>query len=255
MTKSYETALALKVPYSEGESIRRRLIEKGILRTQLKISKDKSFLYLPISFQPKEDASYPVVSMSFEVLEDPQRSYKELLDVPENLKALAPSSFDIIGSILLIKIPEELKDYRVEIGQALLTTHHHVETVCDVEPVSGEFRTRDITVIAGKSSYVTVHTEFGLQFEVDVKRTYFSPRLGGERRRIAELVKKDEVIVDMFTGVAPFPMMIARYSQPKMIYAIDKNDVAIRFARKNILRNKCEEVIAVSYTHLRAHET
>ena len=60
-----------------------------------------------------------------------------------------------------------------------------------------------------------------------LKETYFSPRLANERKRITSLVKPGETVVDMFAGVAPFSIMIAKYANPKIIYAIDKNKDAI----------------------------
>jgi tRNA (guanine37-N1)-methyltransferase len=90
------------------------------------------------------------------------------------------------------------------------------------DPVSGELRTRSLSIIAGEKRTITTHTEYGLLFDVDVRTTYFSPRLASERKRIANLVKPGETIVDMFTGVAPFSIMIARYAKPNVVYVIDK---------------------------------
>ena len=41
----------------------------------------------------------------------------------------------------------------------------------------------------------------------------------------------------MFTGIAPFPIMIAKYAKPKIIYAFDKNKNAIKYAKENIKIN------------------
>jgi len=131
-----------------------------------------------------------------------------------------------------------LLKYKKEIGDALLSTNKNAKVVCLVEPVKGELRTRDLEIIAGEKRTKTVHKEYGLNFEVDIKKTYFSPRLASERKRIANLVKPDEVVVDMFTGVAPFSIMIAKYSNPKIVYAFDKNPFAIKFAEINIKKNK-----------------
>lgn len=166
------------------------------------------------------------------------RSYKDIVSIPENLKEKLPTSYDIVGSILLLKLDRELLDYKREIGDALLRKHKNVRTVCLVEPVSGEYRTRNLEIIAGENNTETVHKEYGLNFYLDVKKVYFSPRLANERLRIAKLVKDNEVIVDMFTGVAPFPIMIAKNSSPRIIYAIDKNKHAIEYARKNLTINK-----------------
>jgi len=164
-------------------------------------------------------------------------SYKEIVSIPKNLKDKLPTSYDVIGNIILIKIPDELARYKEEIGSSLLTIHKNIKTVCLVDPVSGEYRTRKIKVIAGEKNTETVHKEYGSEFFVDVAKTYFSPRLANERIRIAKLVKKGEIIIDMFTGIAPFPIIIAKNSSPKIIYAIDKNKDSIEFAKLNIRKN------------------
>jgi tRNA (guanine37-N1)-methyltransferase len=170
-------------------------------------------------------------------------SYKENLNISKNLKKYLPTSYDVIGHIALIKLPDNLISYKNQIADAFLQTYKHIRTVCLIKPVSGELRTRDIEVIGGEKSLTTIHKEYGAVFKLDVSKVYFSPRLANERKRIANMVKKNEVIVDMFTGVAPFPIIISKYSQPKIIYAIDKNKYAIEYARYNITRNKALDKI------------
>ncbi|HDQ16253.1 MAG TPA: tRNA (guanine-N1)-methyltransferase, partial [Bacteroidetes bacterium] len=165
------------------------------------------------------------------------KSYKELVSMPEKLKEKLPTSYDVVGDIILIKLDNALLEHKNEIGNSLLNIHKNVKTVCLIEPVSGEYRTRNVEVIAGENKTETVHKEYGLKFYVDVEKTYFSPRLANERMRITKLVKKDEIIADMFTGVAPFPIMIAKKSNPKIIYGIDKNKYAIEYAKKNVVAN------------------
>jgi tRNA (guanine37-N1)-methyltransferase len=49
----------------------------------------------------------------------------------------------------------------------------------------------------------------------------------------------------MFTGVAPFSIMLAKYSNPKIIYALDKNPYAVKYAKINIKNNKVLDKIQV----------
>jgi len=165
-------------------------------------------------------------------------NYKELVDIPDKLKNKLPTSFDVVGNILLLKLDDELCDFKNEIAKALISTHKHIKTVCQIYPVSGELRTRDIEIIGGEKSTETIHKEYGLNYYVDIEKTYFSSRLANERKRIKDFVKTNEVVVDLFTGVAPFAIMIAKYANPKIIFAFDKNADAIRYAQKNVAINK-----------------
>lgn len=235
---SKNKSLAVRVPKRNGEEIRRQLIEYALLRTDLKIKKDNGYLILPIQSEHVFLKDYDVVNDDFEVLDQSSDSYKDRLELPDELVYLLPSSFDCIGDIILVKIPKDLERYKENIGDALLTAHSHANTVVAVQPVTGELRVHPVEFIAGVKKTETIHTEYGINITVDVSDTYFSPRLAGERKRVASLVEDGEVIIDLFTGVAPFPLMIATYAHPKRIIAIDKNPVAISLAHKNIAKNK-----------------
>lgn len=173
------------------------------------------------------------------------RSYKEIAKLPKELANDLPTSFDVIGSIALIKIPESLEKYKKNIAEAFLKTYKNIETVCKISPVSGELRTREIEILAGEKSLETIHKEYGARFELNVEKTYFSPRLANERKKIADQVKTNEIILDMFTGVAPFPIIISKHANPKIIYAIEKNKDAIEYAKKNVKINKALDKIEV----------
>jgi len=233
------------VPFKDAEKIQKYLSEKKLLRTDLLLSKDKDYICFPIKKVPKELTSYKIIRKSFEKKETKPTSYKEMTSIPKRLKHELPTSYDIIGDIILIKLTKKLLKYKKEIGESLLKSNKNIKAVCLTEPISGEFRTRNIKVISGEERTTTTHTEYGLTFKVNVENTYFSPRLATERKRVASLVKQGEIVVDMFAGVAPFSIMIAKYANPKIIYSIDKNLEAVKYAQENVRRNNVLDKIEV----------
>ena len=236
---------AVCAPLTEAESLRKALREQNLLCNDVEILKDGDYVYFPVTQIPMEFSSYKVVTKSFKLKTITPHFYKNRLTLSKKLMAELPTSYDVIGTIILIKLSKALFPYRNEIGAALLETHNNIRTVCLIDPVSGEFRTRHVTIIAGENQTLTTHIEYGLSFDVDVETTYFSPRLASERRRVANLVKPEEIIVDMFAGVAPFSIMIARYAKPKVVYAIDKNIEAIRLAQQNVKQNHVLDIVEV----------
>jgi tRNA (guanine37-N1)-methyltransferase len=104
--------------------------------------------------------------------------------------------------------------------------------------VSGEFRTRELEVIAGEPRTETIHQEHGCRFKTDLAQAYFSPRLATERLRIARLVEPGEVITNMFAGVGCYSIVIAKHSKVSKVYSIDKNPRAFKYMRDNIRVNK-----------------
>ena len=241
-----ETIKGLQVKLEEAEEIRKYLYKNRLLRDDYKIKAEKGYVYLPIrNLVKKTLKSCKIVNKEFEKKEKISKSYKEILTLPTILKDILPTSYDIIGHIILIKLSEGLLEYKKDIGNALLKSHKNVKTVCLSQPVRGELRTRNIEVIAGKKLTQTIHREYGLHFFLDISKTYFSPRLANERKRVANLVKPGETVVDMFAGVAPFSIMIAKYASPKIVYAIDKNKDAVTYARQNINYNKVVDKVEV----------
>lgn len=241
-------AKGISVKLTQAEKIRKYLSKKNLIRKDLKIKKDNGSIYIPVEKITQELSSYKVIESEFEKIKTEPKSYKEIVPIPDKLKHELPTSYDTIGDIILIKLQKNLLGYKEKIGESLLKTNKNIKTVCLTKPVKGELRIRDLEVIAGKKCTKTLHKEYGLKFEVDVSKTYFSPRLATERKRIADLVKPDEIVVDMFTGVAPFSIMIAKYAHPKIIYALDKNKDAVEYAQQNIKGNNLLDKIEVIHT-------
>jgi len=162
---------------------------------------------------------------------------------PSQLK-LIHKSYDIIGDIAVIRVPESLKQRSKVIAEVVMQTHKRVKSVwCQASPVSGDFRLRGLEFVLGERKTETLHKEHGCIFKVDLEKCYFSPRLSHERMRIARQVQSDEVILNMFAGVGCYSIVIAKHSKPKKIFSIDINPVAIQYMQENIKLNKVEEKV------------
>lgn len=228
------------MPKKKAEPIRRKLLQRGILRKDLQIRSDSKNVYLPVT--QRIDLGYPVESSEFREVEELVTDYRVLVDVPDELRPFLPSSFDTLGSVALVKMADEIAPYAKDIGKAILATQRSIRTVCMDSGVVDEFRTRNIKVVAGEKTTETTHKEYGLVFRMDVAKVFFSPRLATERDTVSRQVQPGEVVVDMFAGIGPFSIMIARSRAPKVVYAIDMNPVAIEFMGQNIQLNKVEGI-------------
>ncbi len=234
--------LALVVPKESGEEARQRLIQMDLLRRDLRIEEGDDVLFLPLSGEVS--LGYPQKTHEFREAPSRPRSYRDLLVVPEDLRPLLPRSYDLLGDVLILRIPEELVAHEAAIGSALLEVHKGVETIAVDEGVVGPQRRRSLRVVAGRKSMETVHREYGLALSVDPSKVYFSPRMASERRRVASLVIPGEVVIDAFCGVGPFSLHIARHGA-KVVYAIDSNPEAIGYLRENVRRNKADNVVVL----------
>ncbi|MCP8309522.1 MAG: class I SAM-dependent methyltransferase family protein [archaeon] len=151
-------------------------------------------------------------------------------------------SFDIIGDIAVIKIPDALLDKKFIIAKAIMDNMKSVKTVLrQVTPVSGDFRTRELEHILGEDKTLTLYKEHGCIFKVDLAKVYFSPRLSTERIRIARKVGNGEIVVNMFAGIGSFSILIAKHKPSSMIYSIDINLDAYNLMLENVKLNKVSD--------------
>ncbi len=148
------------------------------------------------------------------------------------------SAFDQIGDIIIVRIPDSLLTKKKLIGETLLKNVKIVKSVFyQASPVEGDFRTRNLEVLAGEDRTETEYKEFGCRFTVDVANAFFSPRLSNERERIANLIQDGETMVNMFAGVGMFSIMAAKKKRCT-VYSIDINPIASKLCEKNIELNK-----------------
>lgn len=148
------------------------------------------------------------------------------------------SAFDQIGEIIIVRIPDSLLSKKKIIGKALLDDVKIVRSVFyQASAVSGDFRTRDLEILAGEDNTETEYKEFGCRFTVDVKNAFFSPRLSTERGRIANLVQNGEVMTNMFAGIGMFSIMAAK-KKKCTVYSLDINPVASKLCETNMGLNK-----------------
>ena len=167
--------------------------------------------------------------------------------LPREEAFLVVKSFDIIGDILVIKLPENLLQKRFKIAEALMKELPNRKVVLrQISPVAGEYRVRNLEWLSGEKRTYTIHKENGCSFKVNLAEVYFSPRLSYERMRIAKLVNRSdrkEVIMNMFSGVGCFSVIIAKHADPEKIYSIDINPDAIKYLEENIKLNQVEKTI------------
>lgn len=168
----------------------------------------------------------------------------------EELEAL-PRGYQIIGKILLIRLKPELLKHKKVIGDALIHIFPYVHIVCLLKGIKRVTRKPDIEIIAGckehepAPSTQTLHKEHGCQFLLDISEVMWSKGNKQERIRLTKLVKKNETIVDMFAGIGYFSIFIAKYCNPKKVYAIDINPKAIEYLRKNVWLNNVENKVEI----------
>lgn len=243
--------VCLKVPKKQGEKAIALVSKLGLMDKALGINRDSDSLYLPLLREPAQaehetldsQISYAIESGCFEEKKRPSETLTEALKdkLPPNLLSEVPQAFDIVGDIVIIDIPPPLKPYENIIGEAILQTHRNIKVVLGkAGDISGTYRIRDYTFIAGEHRTRTIHREFGCTYHVDVGKAYFSPRLSHEHMRVASQVEPGEFVVDLFAGVGPFAVLIGKRCPEAKVYAVDLNPEAVELLKVNVRVNGVE---------------
>jgi tRNA (guanine37-N1)-methyltransferase len=244
MTAETKLLPCVKVAKHRGEAIRRALLERNLLRTDARIISNDRFIYLPLTTAVADRDLNELHAGEVTTQEFRIREHRPSL---EELLGFKPS-FEIVGDIAVLT--EAVEPAKEEIvADALLRLQRNVTVVAKrISAVEGVYRTRRLVVIAGEHRTETVHREHDCRFKLNLEKVYFNPRLAGERARVAAQVArsgKPEEVIDMFAGVGPFAIQIAKRAPQSHVTAIDINPEAVRYLTENIQLNRVQNVTAV----------
>jgi tRNA (guanine37-N1)-methyltransferase len=207
----------IRVPARQGEAIRQALIREGALDASLRVLGDGDDLIFPLT-GPRERAE------RYEFEAHPGRA-----PLPRH---------ELVGGIAILQEDDPAGAEKI----LALRPSLHTAVFAKGE-VSGEYRTREFTVLAGKPTTRTQVTEHGHRFTIDLAGAYFSARLSTERQHILDQVQEGEVILDMFAGVGPFAITLA--AKAALVVAADLNPQAVELMLENLVQNRAKNVLPV----------
>lgn len=238
--------------------LKREFPNKSIINEKYKVIKVKNSILFPIvedKFLKENLKNLIFEELPFEIISrkginNPQFKYKTIDNalegqIPEKYSSLVPSSYDIIGEIAIIEFDEVpelgLEEYNIfkkKIAEAIIHVNKAVKCVYEKgSKIRGDFRTRTLKHLFGERIKETIHKENGCIFKIDIAKTFFTPRLVYERNRISNLnFQEKEIIFDLFAGVGPFSIQIAR-KHNVLIHAFDINPEAYFYLKENIKIN------------------
>ncbi len=243
----------LKIKKEKGE-LARRFLEKKIWfdRTRLLGKTEKRYLIIPLNPEADEKA----IKKKFSDAKFENKNLRLLPVRPGNLKYLLKDilterqtdqivrSYDTVGDIVVLDIPKRLERLDKSIGWAFKRAHPYVKVVAKkAGKVKGKYRARELKVLTGEKRLHTTYTEAGIPMKLDLGKVFFTPRLGRERQRIANLVKRKEKVLVMFSGIGPFPLMIAKEEPTCRIWAVELNPDAYKNMEDNIRINRMGHII------------
>jgi tRNA (guanine37-N1)-methyltransferase len=155
------------------------------------------------------------------------------------------SGVDVIGDVAIVRLPGISGAEKRRVAMSLLAEMKNVRVVMEQEGgIEGEYRLRKLRHLGGEKRTRTLHRENGCAFRVDVAECYFSPRLSTERLRVARVVRKREKVLNMFAGVGPYSIEIAKISGAKVM-SCELNKFAAKLHNENDDLNKVADLVTV----------
>jgi tRNA (guanine37-N1)-methyltransferase len=148
--------------------------------------------------------------------------------------------YDIIGNIAIVKFTRgaKVKNKKRE-ALRLLAKHKSIRTVLEKSGrIKGRLRVQKTKWVLGERTKEAFYRENGCEFRFNVDSCYFSPRLANERLEIAKMVKRNENVLIMFGGVAPYAIVIAKVARPKKVVSVEFGRECNKYALENVKRNK-----------------
>jgi tRNA (guanine37-N1)-methyltransferase len=215
----------LRVSKSKAQEAKIFLEESNALNESFLPIKEEGYILWPLNFEVEGEIILCEGKKSTRV----SRDYR--LRLPKKIQNLAPRAFDIFGDIAIIKLSEESRPYSELICSALLESHGNIHKIALDLGVKGEYRIRRLEMLFGDLNFVSTHRENSFEFTLDISQVYFSPRLSLERKRVHDIAKSDEKILDAFAGAAPFSVALA--SKGCKVTSVDPNPAANLWSHKN----------------------
>ena len=258
-----ETIQFFKIGKEDGQKflklIKEKFKDQDVIDKKYKVVKENDYILFPLvddvqllnKLEKHLEYKFEYQIVTQKAIPNPKFGYKSLEkllinEIPEEILNLIPKSYDIIGEIAIFEFDKfgeyerkALGPFKKKIARAIEIANKHVKTVYEKKSeIKGEHRLRELALIYGQNKSETIHKENKCQFKLDVMYTFFTPRLVFERRRIASTnIKANEIIVDMFAGVGPISIQLAKNNEVT-IYSFDINTVAYNYLKENIKLNK-----------------
>ena len=158
---------------------------------------------------------------------------------------MAATGVDVVGDIAIVRLPALGLSERRKFAKEMMAEVANVRAVYEQKgAVTGEFRLRKLIHLAGERRTSTIHRENGCVYRVDVARCYFSPRLSTERLHVANAVSGGERVLNMFAGVGPFSILIAKRRKAR-VTSCEVNKLAANLHAENNRLNRVEGLVDV----------
>lgn len=245
----------VKVPESVGRDVKGLLKKKRLYEDKYLPLKTAGFIVFPLrtnNLKCKNELKRITDKFlidTFDFRENRRtRSFRRELEkiLPKDFYQRAARAYEQVGDVGIITVFPEMERYEDDIASALMDTNKGIRLVLKkVSTYSGNKRVREYETLKGSGSPETIHSENGVRVKVDVTQVYFSARTANERKRISSFVKSAEQVLVLFSGCAPYPLVISKNSHAESIVGVELDKVAHDYAEQNVSLNSLNNITLI----------
>ena len=111
-----------------------------------------------------------------------------------------------------------------------------VERVGRVSEIVGEKREPTVEMVLGEDDWV-IRRENGIDYGYNLTKCMFSAGNVNERRRMGEVAKQDEVVLDLYAGIGYYTLPILVHSQAEHVHCCEWNPNSVKALETNLRSN------------------
>ncbi|XP_016041989.1 tRNA (guanine(37)-N1)-methyltransferase [Erinaceus europaeus] len=168
----------------------------------------------------------------------------------EILRAVLPegkdvtSAFSRVGHIAHLNLRDHQLPFKHLIGQVMIDKNPGITSAVNkVNNIDNTYRNFQMEVLSGEENMMTKVRENNYTYEFDFSKVYWNPRLSTEHNRITELLKPGDILFDVFAGVGPFAIPVAKKNCT--VFANDLNPESHKWLLHNCKLNKVDQKVKV----------
>ena len=193
----------------------------------------------------REDPHRRLAESVGEVLHEAGLGHEECIALLDRL----PSKWERFSDVVLLPDSAFQGEWDLHVSEELWRAVAEAlksERVARLGEISGKMRESSVEILLGEDDWV-VRRESGVDYGYNLTQCMFSAGNVNERRRMGEVARAGEVVVDLYAGIGYYSLPMLVHSQVGHVHCCEWNPNAVRALETNLESNGVAERCTVHF--------